>query len=275
MTENEMRKKVVDTAREYLYYNETDGSHKSIVDIYNGHKPLARNYKVQYTDPWCATYVSAVSIILNYTDIMPVECGCDQMIELYKKIGAWQEEDAYIPKPGDVIFYDWDDNGIGDCGGYPEHVGIVVQVTTSVIKVIEGNKSNSVDYREILINGQYIRGYGIPAYGSKTTENVHHNIDESIYIVQKGDTLFEIARRSNVPLSDLIKYNEILNPDYIQVGQNLKIPVDRHSDIYTVKKGDTLSKIAKKYGVSLDYLLGINDIKNKDLILEGDKIKIK
>ena len=66
------------------------------------------------------------------------------MINLAKKAGIWVENDAYIPSTGDVILYDWDDNGVGDCTGWSDHVGIVVSVSGSTIKIIEGNKNDSV-----------------------------------------------------------------------------------------------------------------------------------
>ena len=168
MTENELRQKVVSTAKQYLGCNEYDGSHRKIIDGYNAHKPLARGYKVTYTDAWCATFVSFVAIKCGLTDIMPTECGCGAMIELYRKLGRWVENDAYVPKAGDVIMYFWNDNGVGDCVGYPDHVGIVVSVSGNTIKVIEGNKSNSVEYRTLSVNGRYIRGYCIPNYASKS-----------------------------------------------------------------------------------------------------------
>ncbi|MFR2694328.1 MAG: CHAP domain-containing protein [Enterocloster bolteae] len=114
-------------------------------------------------------FVSAMAIKTGLTDIIPTECGCGQMIQLFQKLGAWVENDAYRPSTGDVIFYDWDDNGVGDDTGWPEHVGIVVSVSGNTIKVIEGNKSDSVSYREIAVNGRYIRGYGVPEYSSKAT----------------------------------------------------------------------------------------------------------
>lgn len=76
MTEQQLREKVVQTARSYLGYNEKNGSHREIIDLYNAHKPLARGYAVKYTDAWCATFVSAVAIKCGLTDIMPTECGC-------------------------------------------------------------------------------------------------------------------------------------------------------------------------------------------------------
>ena len=53
MTEKELRQKVVSIMQSWLGYNETNGSHKRIIDIYNSHKPLARGYAVKYTDEWC------------------------------------------------------------------------------------------------------------------------------------------------------------------------------------------------------------------------------
>ena len=98
------RDSVIAQARAWLGKNEADGSHKEIIDVYNSHKPLARGYAVKYTDAWCATFVSAVAIKCGLTDILPTECSCGEMIALFKKLGEWIENDAYVPKPGDVIF---------------------------------------------------------------------------------------------------------------------------------------------------------------------------
>lgn len=171
MTEKELRQNYVNAAIGYLGCKESDGSHKKIIDLYNSHKPLARGYAVKYTDAWCATFVSAMAIKCGLTDIIPTECGCGQMIQLFQKLGAWVENDAHTPQTGDVIFYDWDDSGVGDCTGYPEHVGIVVSVTGGNMKIIEGNKSDSVSYRTIAVNARYIRGYGAPKYSSKATSS--------------------------------------------------------------------------------------------------------
>ena len=109
MTENQLRQKVVKIAVSYLGCKEADGSHRKIIDLYNSHKPLARGYAVKYTDAWCSTFASAVAIAAGLTDIIPTECGCEKHIALFKKLGAWVENDAYVPKPGDYIFYDWQD----------------------------------------------------------------------------------------------------------------------------------------------------------------------
>lgn len=160
--------KVVEQAKAWLGCKESNGTHKAIIDIYNSHKPLARGYKVKYTDEWCATFVSAVSIKLGYTGVIPTECGCPQLIEMFKNLGAWDENDARVPNPGDIIFYDWEDNGKGDNNGRPNHVGIVEKVSGSTITIIEGNYNESVGRRTMKVNAKYIRGYGVPKYDTES-----------------------------------------------------------------------------------------------------------
>uniref|UniRef100_A0AAU8AZQ7 Cell wall hydrolase autolysin n=1 Tax=Dulem virus 37 TaxID=3145755 RepID=A0AAU8AZQ7_9CAUD len=158
------RNMVVAQAQSWIGCNEANGTHKAIIDVYNSHSPLARGYKMTYTDAWCAAFVSAVAIKCGYTAIMPTECGCEKMITLYQNLGCWKEDDSYTPSAGDVIFYDWDDSGSGDCTGATDHVGIVEKVSGTTITVIEGNYSNSVKRRTMTVNGRYIRGYGLPKY---------------------------------------------------------------------------------------------------------------
>lgn len=155
---------ILDIARGWIGRKESNGTHKEIIDVYNNHKPLARGYKVKYTDSWCATFVSACSIKAGYTEIVPTECSCNQMINGFKKIGRWCEDDSHVPSTGDIIFYDWQDNGVGDNKGSSDHVGIVEKVEGNTITVIEGNKNDSVARRTIKVNGKYIRGYGLPKY---------------------------------------------------------------------------------------------------------------
>jgi hypothetical protein len=166
-----LRSKLVDQAKSWIGRNESDGSHKEIIDTYNKHTPLARSYKVRYTDAWCATFVSACAVKCGYTDIIPTECSCEQMISLFKKKGCWVENDAYVPSPADVIFYDWQDSGSGDNTGRSDHVGIVEKVSGNVIVVIEGNYSNSVKRRTLKVNAKNIRGYGVPKYDAVSVSN--------------------------------------------------------------------------------------------------------
>ena len=172
MTENQLRSNVVSIMKGWLGWSEANGKHKKIVDIYNNHKPLARGYKVQYTDEWCATAVSAAFIKAGLTDIGFTECSCNRMIDLYKAKGRWEESDSYAPKIGDILMYDWQDNGIGDNVGSADHVGLVAAINGTRLTIIEGNKNESVSYRSINANGKYIRGYCLPDYASKASKPV-------------------------------------------------------------------------------------------------------
>lgn len=155
---------IIKLAQSWVGKKESNGTHKEIIDIYNSHKPLARGYKVKYTDAWCATFISALSIKLGYTDIIPTECGCEKQINLFKKLGCWVENENRTPEVGDIIYYDWQDNGKGDNKGSSDHVGIVEKVEGNNLTIIEGNINNAVGRRKLKVNGKYIRGYGVPKY---------------------------------------------------------------------------------------------------------------
>ena len=156
--------KVVEQAKAWLGLKESDGSFKEIIDTYNGQKELPRGVKMQLNWPWCAAFVSAVAVKLGYTDIIPTECSCTRLIEKLKKIGAWDEQDHRVPRPGELIFYNWEAPATGDDATDADHVGIVECVNNGIINVIEGNYSQAVKRRKIPINHKYIRGYGLPKY---------------------------------------------------------------------------------------------------------------
>lgn len=170
MTEQQLRQKVVKIANSWVGRKEGSSGHKEILDIYNSHLPRARGYKMQMKDPWCAATVSAIFIKAGLADIGFPECSCSKMIELYKAKGRWKEADNYVPSLADLIMYDWQDSGKGDNTGAPDHVGMVVEVSGSTIKVVEGNfdgSPDSVGVRTLKVNGRYIRGYCLPDYASK------------------------------------------------------------------------------------------------------------
>lgn len=176
------REKIVAQARSWIGCKESDGSHKQIIDVYNADKPLPRGHKMSYTDFWCAAFVTACAIKCGATDIMPKECSCNKMIELFKKLGCWVENDTHVPSPGDIMFYDWDDDGKGDNKGEVDHVGIVEKVSGGTITVIEGNYKKECKRRTLAVDGKYIRGYGAPRYDGETAASV----TVSLPILKKG-----------------------------------------------------------------------------------------
>lgn len=166
--ERKLRDSVVERAETYLGVNETDDSHMRIVDLYNSQEVLPMGYTLQQSDSWCAAFVTGVAIQQKMTDIIPPECGCQRQIELFKALSRWEERDNAIPLPGDIIYYDWEEKNLfDDCTGWSDHVGIVVGTKWPFVKVIEGNKDDSVSYRYIFLNDVHIRGFGKPDYSSK------------------------------------------------------------------------------------------------------------
>ncbi len=179
MTEHELRARVCARARLWLGRKEADGSHREIIDVYNQIVPLPRGYRLQYSDPWCAGFASAVAQALGLTAWIFPECGCGPMIELYRKAGRWMEDDACLPAPGDVIFYDWQDSGAGDNRGDPDHVGLVLEAAGDLITVIEGNCADRVATRTLFRDNRCIRGYGLPDYAAAAAAiNAHEDPED-------------------------------------------------------------------------------------------------
>ncbi|MAE54113.1 MAG: peptidoglycan-binding protein [Opitutae bacterium] len=95
------------------------------------------------------------------------------------------------------------------------------------------------------------------------------------HVVKKNETLGGIAQRYGVSVSALQAYNGIANPNLLYVGKKLKIPSGNVREVsYTVKKGDSLGLIAKRFGVTASDLALINKISRPDLIRVGQKLTI-
>ena len=168
MTEKELRAQVVAQAQHWLGRGEHDGSHHAILQVYNAIRPLPRGYAMRDSDPWCAAFVSAVGAACGLSDILYPECACEPMIARYQAAGRFEESDEAVPRPGDLIFYDWQDSGVGDCRGECDHVGLVVAVDGDSITTVEGNYSDKVKTRRLHVDSPYIRGYGKPDYLGKS-----------------------------------------------------------------------------------------------------------
>lgn len=165
MSEAAIRERVVSEARKLLGIKEGTAEHKRIVDIYNTLPKLPRGYKLQYSDAWCAGTMTYIGIVLGISNVLLPECSCAKMIELYKAQGRWEERDDYVPRPGDLVMYDWDAKS-GECTGAPDHVGMVESVEGKNITVIEGNYDNQVKRRVICVEYIKVRGYCLPDYAS-------------------------------------------------------------------------------------------------------------
>lgn len=99
--------------------------------------------------------------------------------------------------------------------------------------------------------------------------------------VKRGNTLSEIAGEYNTSYQYLARINDIANPNLIYVGQRLRVPVlkdniihDTSHRLYIVKRGNTLTQIARQYGVSVQSIVELNDIANPNLIYVGEVLRI-
>ena len=107
------------------------------------------------------------------------------------------------------------------------------------------------------------------------TEEVPTGTEYITYKIKKGDTLSEIAKKYGTSVSVLASINNIKDVNKIYVGNTLKIPTNNSSYIeYTIKKGDTLSEIAKEHNTTVKVLKELNNIANVNKIYAGDIIKI-
>lgn len=132
------------------------------------------------------------------------------------------------------------------------------------------------DYPTIIKNG------GFNGFSKQQSDTQNTNSDtqlvisnETTYVVKKGDTLSGIASKYNTTYQKLASYNGISNPNKIYIGQVIKINGTSSSVTYTVKKGDTLTAIAKKYGTTINKIANDNNIADPNKIYTGQKLVIK
>lgn len=120
----------------------------------------------------------------------------------------------------------------------------------------------------------------IPAPEPEPEPTPNPNDSNNIYyFVKRGDNLTRIALWYNTTVENLVRLNNIQNPDLIYVGQRLLISVsddpNKSKEVkYTVKRGDTLSKIANRYGITVNEIVSLNNIQNPNLIYVGQQLRV-
>lgn len=115
---------------------------------------------------WCACFVSWCANECGYIDagVIPKTAGCISGSNWFKDRGLWQDN-SYEPRPGDIIYFDWDNKGnSGPQDGLPDHVGIVEKVENGTVYTVEGNSGDSCRENRYSIGHYEIYGYGAPAY---------------------------------------------------------------------------------------------------------------
>ena len=95
------------------------------------------------------------------------------------------------------------------------------------------------------------------------------------YKVKRGDTLHRIADEWNKGVNEIALFNHIKNPNLIYAGEVIRIPIaEERIFFYTIRRGDTLDRIARRFNMPLDKLAAINKIRNVNLIYAGMKLEI-
>ena len=161
---NELLSKQYDSLWRNLIYGSLEGNHQ-IVEIAKqqvgnvGGEPYWRWYGYDHRIEWCAVFVSWAANqagVLN--DKIPKFAGVYTGIEWFKARGEWQGR-GYSPRPGDIIFFDW------EVDGKPNHVGIVEKIEDGYIYTVEGNSTDDgCRAKKYQINSKVIYGFGVPAY---------------------------------------------------------------------------------------------------------------
>lgn len=149
---------VIAIAETQLGYAESSRNYAVWADeTTHGYTRYGQWYGSPYGD-WCAMFVS---FCLHYAEVegMPLHWGVRPWIEELTDLKLYHEAEVYEPKPGDVIFYDWEGDDLSD------HVGFVAEIIPATedepaqVKALEGNSSNCVQYVYYDIDDSRILGY--------------------------------------------------------------------------------------------------------------------
>ena len=143
----------------------TAGSNQGIVEVAltqignEGGQPYWSWYGFDSRVEWCACFVSWCADQCGYIDsgLIPKFAGCIDGANWFKSNNRWNDRN-YEPKAGDIIFFDWEDDGTTD------HVGIVEKCENGTVYTVEGNSGDACRQRQYTVGSRNIYGYGIPAY---------------------------------------------------------------------------------------------------------------
>ena len=143
----------------------TVGGNQAIVEVAltqvgnEGGEPYWSWWGLSYRVEWCAMFVSWCADQCGYLDagVLPKMEGVRPYVDWFKERGQWQGRE-YEPVPGDIIFFDWESDGLAD------HVGIVEKVEDGLVYTAEGNTGDVCAERNYAVGSAPIYGYGLPMY---------------------------------------------------------------------------------------------------------------
>ena len=116
-------------------------------------------YGFSSREEWCACFVSWCADQCGYIEagVIPKFSLCSAGMEWFESQGQFMDG-SYVPATGDLVFFDWGNDGSID------HVGIVESVVDGTVYTVEGNSGDKVARRSYPVGYGQIVGYGVPAY---------------------------------------------------------------------------------------------------------------
>ena len=160
---NGQRDRVLRAAASLVGVRGGTAAHQQLINDYNSVKPLPVGYAVKTTDDWCDIFVTTVFQREGLSGLIGRECGVERHIQIFKRLGIWNEDGTTTPKAGDIITFNWDQNSQQN-NGFADHIGIVESVSNGIIHTIEGNSNNQVRRNTYRIGHGNIRGFASPRY---------------------------------------------------------------------------------------------------------------
>ena len=175
-----------------------------------------------------------------------------------------------------IAYYSNPNNLIGVKSSWDTYIGIQY-TSTGRIAGINGNVDRDKFSSEILMDDLEDTGNN-----DNSNSGSNGNVQIINYVVKKGDTLSQIALQFGTTVAEIARINNIPNINLIYPGQIFEIIIKSDNSNnnssqkikYVIKRGDTLSKIARVYGVTIQDLVRWNNIKNENLIYAGSTLTI-
>lgn len=275
---------VAETQIGYIELSEKNG-----IPVIDSQTPYYTKYGESYGNPrghWCAFFVLWCAAQANIpTSIIckSAACGsCRAFVEWFKSNHRWKDN-LYTPQKGDIVFFDWDNDG------YANHVGIVQAVEGNTVTTIEGNTGGINGYTVMRCErSENILGYGVPNYELRDKINGYATAASTAYMLpnSSSSTVWEIWRNDELQILCRDEdYYLVLYP-YVYTGKfvaayvpvtavSLNAAVPTAEDFYSISKTVILNKPASVYHNASDEDLTTALNSNlRALLNQGDEITV-
>ena len=269
----------------------TEMTSKDGVLIIDPETPYYTKYGESYGNPyghWCAYFVlwcAKQAGLPTSVICQSAACGsCRNFINWFRSNHGWQDS-SYDPQSGDIVFFDWEQDGSAD------HVGIVKDVGDGVIYTIEGNTGGVNGYAVMERDRyRYIYGYGVPDYGLMDKINGYASKDQDAYMLPdpNSNTIWDIWEKDELQvLCRDGDYYLVLYPfehtgkfiaAYVPIDSvSLNVNVPYAEQYYNISVTGVVKKDSVVYhNPSDDDIIGSSNrnVKERSVLTDGDKVEV-